>query len=230
MASEIIYALLGGILPALLWLIFWLREDWRQPEPNRLILKTFLFGMAAVIFVLPFQKGVEIFFPAIALSILLWAVLEEVFKFAAGYYGGIHTIEDNEPLDPSVYMITAALGFVALENTLFIAGPLLGDNIPQTIVTANLRFIGASLLHVVASGIVGASISFSFYRDRATKKRRVMFGLLGAIGFHALFNFLILSGGTIGTHLAFASVWIGVVVLLLTFERIKSLQPIEKEL
>ena len=54
----IFYALLGGILPALIWLAFWLREDYKHPEPRGLILRTFLLGMGAVILVLPFQKAI----------------------------------------------------------------------------------------------------------------------------------------------------------------------------
>src|SRR3989338_9470647 len=161
--QTIFYAVLGGILPALLWLSFWLREDRKHPEPKGLIGKTFLFGMLAVIVVLPFQKGVDAVFPDLMLpAIFLWAGLEECFKFAAGYFGGLHSIEDNEPVDPIIYMITAALGFVALENTLFILGPLLiGEELTRSVIAGNLRFIGASLLHVVSSGIVGVSLAFS---------------------------------------------------------------------
>ena len=222
MADSLIYAFLGGILPALLWLFFWLREDRKHPEPRGLIGKTFFFGMLAVIFVLPFQKGVEVLFgQALFASVFLWAVLEEVFKLIAGYFGGLHSREDNEPIDPIIYMITAALGFVALENTLFILGPLLGGDFAQTIITGNLRFVGASLLHVVASGFVGISIAFSFYSSRIRKIHKVFWGLGGAIVFHTIFNLLILGWGETGTNVAFGMVWIGVVILLLAFEKAK---------
>lgn len=218
------YSLLGGILPAFVWLIFWLREDRKNPEPKGAIGRTFLFGMLAVIFVLPFQKGVEMMFPGVAATaLLLWALLEEVFKFAAGYFGGLHSAEDNEPLDPLIYMVTAALGFVALENALFIFGPLADQDITQSIITGNMRFIGASLLHVVASGIVGASLSFAFYRSRPKRVTAVTTGLVSAIVFHFLFNFLILKMGGIGTTIAFVGVWVGVAGLLLAFEKAKTL-------
>lgn len=222
--DPFIYALLGGILPALVWLLFWLREDWKHPEPDRLILKTFLLGMVSVAIVIPIQRFVEISFPGmLAIQVLLWAVIEESFKFMAGYFGGIHTVEDNEPVDALVYMITAALGFVALENTLFILGPLLGNDAIQGIITGNLRFVGASLLHVVSSGIVGATIAKAFYKPRAKKMRAVFRGLFWAIGFHAFFNLLILEGGDRGMTMAFVAVWIGVVALLWTFERVKAI-------
>src|SRR3989338_329666 len=105
--ETITYSLLGGILPALVWLAFWLREDYKHPEPRGLILRTFLFGMGAVILVLPFQKIVDASLPGTTLvTILLWVILEEIFKFSAAYIGGLKSVEDNEPIDPIIYMIT----------------------------------------------------------------------------------------------------------------------------
>ncbi|MDO8424195.1 MAG: PrsW family glutamic-type intramembrane protease [bacterium] len=222
--ETILWALLGGILPALLWLFFWLREDRKHPEPRGLIGKTFFFGMLAVVFVLPFQKGVEMLFPdAMVMALFLWAVFEELFKLAAGYFGGLHSVEDNEPIDPIIYMITAALGFVALENTLFILGPLLGEDIPGSIITGNLRFIGASLLHVLSSGFVGVSLAFSFYKARRERFLVAFWALCAAIVFHTAFNLLILNWGDFGTMISFVSVWIGIALLLLAFERAKSI-------
>src|SRR3989338_9561590 len=143
MASQIIYALSGGVLPALIWLAFWLHEDYKHPEQCSLILKTFLLGMGAVIVVLPFQKVVDAWFPGLTFSaILLWVILEEVFKFTAAFFGGLKSAEDNEPIDPIIYMITAALGFVALENTLFFFGPIIGEDVMKSVVTGNLRLLG----------------------------------------------------------------------------------------
>ena len=224
MASQIIYALLGGVLPALIWLIFWLREDYRHPEPRGLILKTFLLGMSAVIIVLPLQKAVDTFFPGMTiLAITLWVILEEVLKLGAAFFGGLKSAEDNEPIDPIIYMITAALGFVALENTLFLFEPLLGDDITRSVITGNLRFIGASLLHVVSSGIIGVFLAFSFYRSRKERTLLTLLALILAITFHITFNMMIVRWQNFGAILAFGLVWIGVILLLLAFEKVKSI-------
>lgn len=223
--KAIAYALLGGILPALLWLWFWLHEDKKHPEPRGLIGRTFLLGMLAVILVIPFQKAAEIMLPGVMLPALLaWATLEEIFKFGAGYFGGIHSVEDNEPIDPIVYMITAALGFVALENALFILGPLVGEEITQGIITGNLRFIGASVLHVVSSGIIGVALAFTFYKKRL-KFASGVWALVAAILFHTLFNMLVLNFVTWGTPLAFLMVWVAVIFIMWAFERAKSIAP-----
>jgi RsiW-degrading membrane proteinase PrsW (M82 family) len=222
--ESIAYALLGGVLPALVWLLFWLREDRKHPEPRNLIRRTFFLGMAAVILVLPFQKGVENFFPSLAvLPLFLWALLEEIFKLGAAYFGGIHTVDDNEPIDPLIYMITAALGFVAMENTLFIFSPIVAEDLTQSLITGNLRFIGASILHVVCSGFIGIALGLSFYKSWAERVSKVTLGLGLAILFHLIFNLFIINMDEIGTTIAFSLTWIGGVLLLLAFERLKAI-------
>jgi protease PrsW len=220
-ADTVIYALLGGILPALVWLAFWLREDYRHPEPRGLILKTFILGMIAVALVLPFQKMVDALLPGMT---LLWVVLEELFKFGAAYLGGLRSVEDNEPIDPIIYMITAALGFVALENALFLFGSIVGKDIAGSFITGNLRFIGASLLHVVSSGIVGFSLAFSFYKSMKEHVILTICALTLAVIFHTGFNLFIVHWGNSGAMLAFGLVWIGVVLLLLAFEKTKTIR------
>jgi RsiW-degrading membrane proteinase PrsW (M82 family) len=42
------FAVLGGVLPPLIWLWFWLKEDTRRPEPKALIGLAFLSGILAI--------------------------------------------------------------------------------------------------------------------------------------------------------------------------------------
>ncbi|MEN9922008.1 MAG: hypothetical protein RL097_284, partial [Candidatus Parcubacteria bacterium] len=49
-------AFLAGLIPALFWVWFWLREDSRKPEPYFLIAISFIAGMAVVPIALPLQK------------------------------------------------------------------------------------------------------------------------------------------------------------------------------
>ncbi len=191
-----------------------------------MILRTFLLGMLSVVLTIPLQQWVaNSLAGTFVLQIVLWALIEEGFKFLAGYFGGIHTVDDNEPIDPLIYMLTAALGFVAVENTLFILSPLLGDDMVQSFITGNMRFIGASLLHVVSSGILGTFMSYSFYKSRKKKVRAIIKGLIWATAFHALFNLLILYKEQAGLTAAFLAVWVGVIVLLWIFEKVKAIAP-----
>ncbi len=228
--SSVTYALLGGIIPALVWLFFWLREDYKNPEPRGLILKTFIFGMIAVVVVLPFQKFVDIIIPGAGfIAILIWVTLEELFKFLGAYFGGLHTVEDNEPIDPIIYMITASLGFVAVENALFLFSSLVDQSIVTSVVTGNLRFVGASLLHVVSSGMIGVALALSFYKPQITQIKFISIGVALAVIFHTGFNSSIVYWGNPGTLLAFGLVWISVVFLLLAFEKSKTIARDEAE-
>lgn len=223
--SPALYAFLGGTLPAIIWLLFWLKEDARHPESPFLISKTFLAGMVMVILVIPFQKIVDNLFPGTtSTTFLLWAILEEGFKFAAAYFIAIRTRDDNEPIDPIIYMITAALGFVALENALFIFNPLLMKDISGAVVEGGFRFIGSSLLHVVSSATIGTAYAFSFYKKTRTKAFWVSLSFILAVFIHTAFNILISQQNNSETFLTFGAVWVGVAMLLLIFEKIKTLR------
>ena len=78
--STLFYAFIGGPLPALLWLWFFLREDKAHPEPRHVILAAFLAGMAAVIAVLPAERTAMVHASGTVL-IVLWAAIEEIFKY-----------------------------------------------------------------------------------------------------------------------------------------------------
>ncbi len=224
--QPIIYALLGGVLPALVWLAFWLREDKKSPEPKKVIALTFFFGILSVLMVLPLQKMVDERIPGMALpAIILFVVIEEFFKCFVAWAGALRTKDTDEPIDPMIYLITAALGFSALENALFIFGWLSDGNVAASvsIIGGNLRFIGASLLHVVSSAFVGLALGLSFYKPRTMQWIYALFALVVATIFHSVFNFLIINFPANGTTMAFGLVWAGVILILLAFEKVKTI-------
>ena len=53
--EVLLYVFLGGLVPAILWLWFWLREDSAHPEPRGLIVITFIAGMVSVVLTIPTQ-------------------------------------------------------------------------------------------------------------------------------------------------------------------------------
>ncbi len=225
--NPIFFALIGGILPAIIWLLFWLKEDVHHPESPFLITKTFILGMCLVILVLPFQKIVNDLFPDMSqTAFVLWALIEEGFKFAAAYFLAIRTREDDEPVDTMIYMITVALGFVALENALFIFDPLIQQDLTGAISSGLFRFIGASLLHVLSSATIGTALALTFYKKTSV---RVLWGTCGfilAVAIHTAFNLFLINGTNTSAFSIFGSVWIGVVLLLVMFEKVKALRRI----
>lgn len=225
--NVIFWALVGGIFPAILWLMFWLREDKKNPEPRRLILLAFFAGMLSVIFVLPFEMWAARYFKeSIVLTFLIWAFFEETFKYIACRISVLKRREDDEPIDPMIYLITTALGFSALENAFFLFQPLLTNDIIGSIITANLRFIGASLLHVVTSATIGIFISLSFYKNRHQRKVFFLWGLFLAVILHASFNLFIMNNEGTGIFAVFFFVWIAIVGILALFEKVKRIRNI----
>ena len=163
-------ALLGGVIPALLWLWFWLREDKEKPEPKGLITIMFIVGMISVIVVLPIQKFVQNNVTSYEWQIIGWASIEEIIKYWGVLILLYKTNHINEPIDWPIYLITAALGFAALENTMFLLKPLSLDQATVGLLTGQLRFLGSTLLHAVSSGIIGIALGLSFFMGKFVKK------------------------------------------------------------
>lgn len=218
--TVILYATLGGFLPALLWLWFFLREDKRHPEPKSLLLLGFIAGMLAVFVVLPIERYIQLVFDP-QTHVLLWAAAEEFVKFALALALLLWRRAVDEPIDAMVYMITVALGFAALESALFLLSPFLEGDMLGGILTGNLRFLGAALIHTLSSAIVGAAVAFSFYKSHLVKGITIGVGLVLATILHALFNFFIISSSGRYAALVFFMVWLGVVALFLLFEKAK---------
>lgn len=234
---PILIAILGGILPTLIWLVFWFKED-EHPEPRKIILVTFLFGMITVGIVLPFQYLVSKYlggsedlsiiaqksFLLTGLIIFLWASIEEIFKYVASHLIFIQRKEIDEPMDWVIYMISTALGFSAAENALFLISPLLEGDVTRSIATGNLRFIGATLLHVISSAVVGIFLAFAFYKSKHIKTIYRSAGILIAIFLHTAFNLFIINNEQ-GTMTIFVFVWIAIIALIILLEKIKRIIP-----
>ncbi len=223
--TAFVVSFLGGFIPALFWLWFWLREDRAQPEPKLLIASSFIAGMAVVAVVLPLQKYALGEFTDASL-VFTWVVIEEVLKYAAALIVVLWHRMVDEPIDVIIYMITIALGFSALENALFMWSPFMDGHYIESILTGHFRFLGATLLHVLASGTVGAAMAFAFYKSKWTRILWSTIGLCVAIVLHTLFNFFIMdaNGETILT--VFLFVWMGVIILFLVFEKVKLLEKV----
>ncbi|MEK7156097.1 MAG: PrsW family glutamic-type intramembrane protease [Patescibacteria group bacterium] len=218
-------AIAGGIFPALAWLWFWLKEDSRHPEPRRLIAMAFLAGMLTVVIVIPIQKFVAAYLVTQTAIFAAWSTIEEFTKYIVAWLVVLHRRENDEPVDAVIYMVAVALGFAGLENALFLLSPLSGDTVIQTVMTGNLRFIGATLLHVFSSAIVGIALAYSFYKPTLVREWYAALGVILASLLHAGFNFLILN--TADEHLlrTFAGVWMGVIAVLFALEFVKRIRP-----
>jgi len=221
------YVILGGILPVLVWLWFWLREDKNNPEPRRYIFLAFIFGMISALLVLPVEEFLSKLLPEIGvLPVVVFAFAEEIFKYFSAYFSSLRKRYMDEPIDAIIYMIVIALGFAALENTLFLIHSLktTGGNISQAFLVGNMRFIGATLLHTVSSGIIGFFVALSFYKKKILKKRYLFAGVVLSVMLHTFFNFFIIENSGSRTFITFAIIWSVTILLIFLFEVVKKIK------
>ena len=225
-----VIAAVAGTLPALIWLWFWLQEDKEKPEPKGLVFLTFILGSISVLLVLPLEKMATVFFASKIVLIFSLATIEEVFKFAAASIIALKSSFDDQPIDPAMYMITAAVGFAALENFLFLLQPLSLGQTSVGLMTGNLRFLGATLLHTTASALVGIALGLAFFKSKAERFVAFLIGLSAAIGLHTAFNFYIMKQGGENFLQVFGFLWVVTVIILLLFEKLRRMSGLGQKI
>lgn len=214
-------AILEGIIPALLWLWFWLKEDREDPEPNGLIAFCFFFGMILVFLVIPMEQFIKNITSSNELQIIGWASIEEIMKLLVVVAILSRTKYLHKPIDWPIFIITVALGFAALENVFFLIKPLSLGQATVGLLTGQLRYLGSTLLHTVSSGIIGISIGLSFYGTKFKKEVYLFAGLISAIALHSAFNFFIMNNNGSDFLRVFAFLWVATIINLLLFEKLR---------
>ncbi|MEW5907987.1 MAG: PrsW family glutamic-type intramembrane protease [Patescibacteria group bacterium] len=230
-SNNILFAVFVGFLPSLLWLWFWLKED-KNPEPQAMLFLTFFAGMAAVIVALILEYltafiehvlSIEKTVIGGILLLLSWSVIEESVKYFAAKKSALDKECCDESIDILIYMITAALGFSALENILFLFKTASLEGFLSGFLVGNMRFLGATLLHTATSAIFGAAIAFSFFH-KENRKRNVIGGLIIASVLHFVFNFLIIKNSEAIMIKIFIPLWIIIIFVIFIFEKVKRIK------
>lgn len=225
MKYAVLLSFLGGIIPAVLWLQFWLREA-KHREPRRLIVGTFILGMFSVLAAGFLEKTVSIYIlEYTTLSFLLWAFIEETLKFFSAHVIALKSRFVDEAIDPMIYMVTSALGFAAAENILFLFEPLANGELEKGIMTLSFRFVGATLLHIIASGSIGICMGLFFYKRKNVRNFGVFLGIIIATILHTAFNSFIIMGKE-HTLWVFCALWIGLIAVIVILEKIKNIKKI----
>lgn len=212
--------LILGLIPSFAWLIFYLEED-PHPEPKKLIFETFLAGAVSTFIVLGVQMAFNDWSIARGIaqysiiSFFILSAVEEIFKFgAARLIIDKHPYDFDEPVDAMIYMIVAALGFAAVEN---IAAAAKGSG--MAFETTALRFIGATLLHTISSGLLG----YYWAKEIITKRRTFLYiGFALSTALHTVFNYLILSYEPVVVPTTFLIV--AALLILYDFEKLKHIK------
>ena len=214
-------AFLGGIVPSLLWLWFWVKRESNKPEPKSVLLMIFIMGMIAIVCVLPIQKFIQAHIDSHQWQLVLWAGAEEIIKYLAVLIVLYRTKYIDEPIEWPIYMITVALGFAALENTLFLIKPLSLGATTVSLLTGQLRFLGSTLLHAVASGIIGISLGISLNLGKFLKYIYLLTGLTIAVALHSIFNFYIIRNNGNDFLGVFGFLWVVAIIVMLLLEKVR---------
>jgi len=250
----LLLAILLGIIPGFVWLVFFLQED-PKPEPKRLIAYVFLAGTIVVFPAILLEQGYGCLFEKsigvgtvgcienlvgiqggkLIFFLIGLALIEEVLKFAAAYFVIHKSTFFDEAIDAMIYMIIAGLGFATAENILFAfgvfkeglaAGLIQASVIGGVFETVALRFVGATLLHGLGSGLIG----YYWARGIVQGKERhfIWAGLFAATALHALFNYFIII--FVEVQIIYPSILliIAAIFVLYDFEKIKGYPRIIK--
>lgn len=222
--KTILYAIIGGALPAIIWLWFWFyQEDREDPEPVGLVITTFLIGGVMVFLAMWLEKIALNSISNNTTQIIVWATIEELLKIIGVSFIIFGNRIIRHPIDYPMYFIATALGFAAFENVLYLIKPLSSNQAIVGMLTGNLRFLGSTLLHAISSAMIGSALGLSFY----IQSKRISYffvGILCAIVLHSVFNFFIMKGSGENFLSVFGFLWVVAIINILIFEKLKRMR------
>jgi RsiW-degrading membrane proteinase PrsW (M82 family) len=169
--SVVALAVVAAFIPALLWLWFFYRRDRYEREPKSLISRLFLWGLLSGPWAAGFNDLVSGFMggsieqvakagsalAAVGLLlalVFLMALNEETIKFVVTSSSTRGDPNFNERVDGIIYMTSAALGFAAGENVVYIVGTFFGT-LKSAVGTGAITEAALTQAYVAAFGVIG---------------------------------------------------------------------------
>lgn len=215
-----------SILPGVVWLNFYLKQD-KKPEPWLWLVLVFCIGAFMTFPAAYIEKYLDKLFDfgmirdtpfastshfwSIFIFLLLAAALEEILKFL----GVLITVFQNkkifnESVDAMIYLIVSAIGFSTSENLIYSSTSLGRGTLYLLFVIVFIRFVGATFMHTLSSGLVGYGFGWStFYGHRC----KLVYGFIAAILLHLFYNFLIILNAWLFAFIIFGLFLVGIVIL-----------------
>lgn len=193
-------AVLLALVPIPLVAAVLVRLDRFEPEPARLLLRTFLWGAGAATFVALIINTLVGAVAGDAVATVVSApVVEETAKALAlvfvlrkrpGFLDGVH--------DGIVYAAWVALGFASVENILYYLQAWADEGVGGMTATFALRGLMLPLCHPIFTSMTGIGIGIAVSRHwgRGGLIAGFLGGLAVAIALHALWNGSTIFGGT----------------------------------
>ncbi len=212
-----------AVIPTLLLVWYYYRQDKRKPEPKGLIMGIFGLGIVVTIPVIVVELllgNFERVFQGIPLlyhffrAFVVAALCEEWFKLLIVKHAAYRNVHFDEIMDGIVYTITASLGFACLENILYV--------LDGGLQVAVLRAFTAVPMHALASGMMGYYIGQAkFAANPAREKALFRKGLWLAIFIHGLYDFILFAGPGIYPLLSVSIFPLLIVVFVIMRKNIK---------
>jgi RsiW-degrading membrane proteinase PrsW (M82 family) len=224
-----------GILPIIIWLVFFLWQDILKPEPLKWLLALFVLGILITPLV---WYGESLYLKLLNINlnnlnnelsignlILVYlgiACIEELSKFAGAYYLLKKNKYFDEAIDAMIYLIVLALGFGLVENILAGSQEITAGNLLLSVLqTMSLRFVGANLLHALSSGLIGFFWALSLVKQ---KKSYLFWGLASGITLHFIFNLVIIKFGGLAVFFVSLGLFVATIGLLWAFDFLKQIK------
>lgn len=223
---QIVLLLLAALVPVviLLWFIF--KKDSTQPEPVRMLLKAFMYGMLSVLLSFVFSMPTAEFFEleispetyssigeAVADAFLLAAIPEEVAKLIMLWLLLRKNPFFDEKFDGIVYAACIGLGFAGFENVMYLVEGLEDGSWLGTGISRALFSVPGHFLFAVCMGYYYSLYHFGVSRKLVTKAMI----LIAPVMAHGIFDSILMSM-QIDDTLSF----IGMVIFLFFFIRLKN--------
>ena len=164
MSIQTALAIVFTVLPVVVLLRYFYTRDVHR-EPRTALVKTFVLGLLVTIPAIPLSLGLSAVLPLLSLGPLLAALYdafvvaaipEELLKLLVIALYCARRVSFDEPMDGVVYGATAALGFAALENVLYVVGGGLTVALARSVTAVPMHAaMGAVLGHCVARARFG---------------------------------------------------------------------------
>ena len=185
-----------AVAPAAVLLKYVLIKDKYEPEPLRLVVKTFFLGALSTVAAIVLELIFNIPIPFVREFISV-ALIEEGLKFIVVWVAAYRTSHFNAVMDGIVYGVAASLGFATVENIIYVFA--------NGALTAIVRAFLSVPSHAAYGGIMGYYLGLAkMSRRQNTKyeKRLMLEGLLFAVMLHGAFDASLENLGLLGVVFA----------------------------
>jgi len=145
-----------AVIPSVLLVCYYYRQDNKKPEPKGLVIKIFILGIVCVIPVIFLESLACLFNRMFAWSPVLFNMVrafivagfcEEFIKLRVVKIYAYNDIHFDEVMDGIVYTVVASLGFACIENIIYVMS--------TNLQVAVFRAVTAVPMHAVCSGLMG---------------------------------------------------------------------------